>query len=78
MHDRLLNALKGQETPFVARRLRREIRNSLELPLPDIEAAFDAMKEIGIFEQHPKLSDQWRVERLFKSALKMKYSRRSA
>lgn len=73
--DRLLNALKGRATPFVARALRREIRNSLKLSLPAIEAAFDAMKEIGMFEQHPKLPDQWRVGRLFKSALKMKYSR---
>jgi len=73
--DRLINALKGRGTPFVARDLRREIRNSLKLQLGDIEAAFDAMKEIGMFEQHPKLSDQWRVGRLFKSALKMKYSR---
>ena len=59
----------------MARTLRREIRNSLKLPLSEIEATFDAMKEIGMFEQHPKLPDQWRVGRLFKSALKMKYSR---
>jgi hypothetical protein len=75
--DRLLNALKGHGTPFVARTMRREIRNSLKLGLSDIEAAFEAMKEIGMFEQHPKLPDQWRVGRLFKSALKMKYSRRA-
>jgi hypothetical protein len=73
--DRLINALKGRGTPFVAKTLRREVRNSLKLPLPRIEAAFDAMKEIGMFEQHPKQGDQWRVGRLFKSALKMKYGR---
>jgi hypothetical protein len=49
------------------------LRNSLKLPTPDIDGTLEAMKEIGIFEQHPTRGDQWRVGRLFKAALKMKY-----
>jgi CobQ/CobB/MinD/ParA nucleotide binding domain len=76
--ERLLSFLSGRGTPFVVRALQREIRNSLKLKMPDIEAAFEAMKEIGMFEQHPKAPTEWRVGRLFKSALRMKYRRETS
>ena len=71
--DRLIGALKEKRTPFVRKTLASTLRNSLKLGTPDIDATLEAMKEIGIFEQHPTRGDQWRVGRLFKAALKMKY-----
>lgn len=71
--DRFISALKEKRTPFARKTLASTIRNSLKIPMPDIDATLEAMKEIGIFEQHPSRPDHWRVGRLFKSALKMKY-----
>jgi hypothetical protein len=71
--DRFIGALKEKRTPFARKTLANALRNSLKLKMSDIDATLEAMKEIGIFEQHPSRVDQWRVGRLFKAALKMKY-----
>jgi hypothetical protein len=73
--DRFIGALNAQETPFVRKELANRFRNSLKLPKDQIDRTFEAMREIGIFEQHPSRPDAWRVGRLFKAALKMKYAR---
>ena len=73
--QRFINGLNAQETPFVRRELANRFRNSLKLPKSKIDLTFEAMHDIGIFEQHPSRPDAWRVGRLFKAALKMKYAR---
>jgi hypothetical protein len=73
--DRLLARLKGQTTPFDHRALREKLRNSLKFKKGAIDTTFQAMLELGIFEEHPRHDGTWRAGRLFKAALKMKYGR---
>ena len=73
--DRLLSALNGRRTPFVPDVLGKELRIALKLKKVEVDNTLDAMKRIGIFEVHPSLPGNWRVGRLFKSALGMIYAR---
>lgn len=73
--ERFLSALKEKRTPFVRRELGATIRNSLKLPMRDIDATLEAMKEIGVFEEHPRGPESWRAGRVFKAALRMKYGK---
>jgi hypothetical protein len=67
--------LKEGRTPFDRRTLAASMRNSLKIPKAHIDATLEAMKEIGIFEEHPRTPGSWRAGRVFKAALKMKYGR---
>ncbi|EMG01446.1 hypothetical protein LEP1GSC123_4563 [Leptospira borgpetersenii str. 200701203] len=40
-----------------------------------IESALVPLKDIGIFEDYPKDPSRWRVGKLFKHSLGMKFSR---
>lgn len=77
--DRFLRAFNGKLTPFVHKELVKELMTALSgsprIKKAEIEETLNAMHEIGIFEDHPKTRGSWRVGRLFKSALNMKYSR---
>jgi CobQ/CobB/MinD/ParA nucleotide binding domain len=74
--NRLLNnALSGERTPFVPKKLGERLKVTLKASKPKIDKTLEAMKEIGIFEEHPSLRGHWRVGRLFKSALGMIYKR---
>lgn len=73
--NRLLNALSGKRTPFVPKDLGTQLRVTLKAGKTKIDNTLEAMKEIGIFEEHPSLRGHWRVGRLFKSALGMIYKR---
>lgn len=71
--ERFIATLREKRTPFVRAALANEIRNSLKIKKYRIDETLEAMKDIGVFEQHPNRADQWRVGRLFKAALRMKY-----
>ena len=72
----LLNAFAGLKTPF---QLEDQIE-AIMTRVPNIQgsgirAAMESMKRVGMFEDRPEYPGQWRVGRLFKSSLRMKYAR---
>lgn len=73
--ERLLGALRGEKTPFDPEELVGRLRVTLKEKKNAIYSTLEAMKGIGIFEEHPSLPGSWRVGRLFKSALGMRYNR---
>ncbi len=76
--DRLLRELQGEVTPFAPDRLRERLVVRTGLTDAYIRNAFDAMRQVGVFEKRPGHADQWRAGRLFKTALGMRYTRSQA
>lgn len=71
----LLQGLRGTQTPFVFEARVREIAKRTRLKQDDVREALQQMKTLGMFEDRPRHPNQWRVGRLFKSSLGMKYVR---
>lgn len=76
--DELIISLAGMQTPFVLDDCIDKLQTKLGsegLTVKSIRDALRQMKDMGIFEIHPSDARKWRVGRLFKEALKMKYVR---
>jgi Mrp family chromosome partitioning ATPase len=72
----LLQAFAGLSTPFVVDSCLQQLGSKLQgVSEPQIRAALLQMREVGIFEERPGFANQWRVGRLFKASLGMKYVR---
>jgi hypothetical protein len=72
----LLNAFGGLKTPFALEEQIDAIFVKLQsIDRAVIRAAMESMKRVGMFEDRPDYEGQWRVGRLFKSSLRMKYVR---
>jgi hypothetical protein len=73
--DRLLSSLDGRQTPFRVDTLVPELAQMTGLPAEAVRSALEKMKDVGMFESRPDYPGEWRVGRLFKSSLRMKYVR---
>ncbi len=73
--EELLGAFAGKSSPFKPDRLASALAEQTSLDEQAVRAAMNKMKAIGMFEDRPKYPDEWRVGRLFKSSLRMKYAR---
>lgn len=73
----LLQAFSGLQTPFVLDRCIEALHGRLESGVEKslIRKSLLRMKDMGIFEDHPSQPEKWRVGRLFKEGLRMKYVR---
>ena len=72
----LLNAFAGLKTPFQLEDQLEAIASKVaSIQSTEIRAAMESMKRVGMFEDRPDYPGQWRVGRLFKSSLRMKYVR---
>jgi hypothetical protein len=74
--EALLAAFDGLTTPFDIDQRVKEIAIKTGFGELDVRRALDRMKTVGMFESRPDYPGEWRVGRLFKSSLRMKYSRR--
>lgn len=72
--QKLLDELAGQSSPFLRTDLIDHLANKTQFNRNSVEKAMEQMRSIGIFEQVSD-SSKWRVGRLFKTALRMKYTR---
>lgn len=72
--QKLLDELAGQSSPFLPADLIAHLVSKTQFNRPDVEKAMEQMRSIGMFEQVSD-SSKWRVGRLFKTALRMKYLR---
>lgn len=75
--DALLAAFDGLKTPFEIEERIEELVRKTQLDPSRVRRAMDRMKTVGMFESRPDYPGEWRVGRLFKSSLRMKYVRRS-
>lgn len=73
--DKLLNNFEGRQTPFQIDKRVREISADTSISPESVRTALDKMKDVGMFEARPDYPGEWRVGRLFKSSLRMKYVR---
>ncbi|MBM9499217.1 tyrosine-protein kinase family protein [Leptospira sp. 201903071] len=76
--SKFLNAFNGEKTPFDPKNISIHLQDRLSADNIDkhqIERALGPMKDIGIFEDYPKEPSRWRVGKLFKHSLGMKFSR---
>ena len=72
----LLQAFAGLSTPFNVDNCLQQLGSKLQgVSESEIRAALVQMRDIGIFEVRPGFANQWRVGRLFKASLGMKYVR---
>ena len=72
----LLQAFAGLPTPFNVDSCVQQLRSKLQgISEPNIRAALVQMRDVGIFEERPGFPGEWRVGRLFKASLRMKYVR---
>ncbi len=71
----LLEAFNGLPTPFNVERCIETLASRLNITDSHIRESLIRMKDIGMFEERPRYPGDWRVGRLFKSALNMKYVR---
>jgi Mrp family chromosome partitioning ATPase len=71
--ESLLEAFAGQSSPFRPNILARALTEQTGFAPESVRTAMNTMKALGMFENPPKYPDVWRVGRLFKTALRMKY-----
>lgn len=71
----LLAAFDGLKTPFIVDEHVLTLAMRTNISDSYIRSAMQRMKSLGLFEDRPGYPDEWRVGRLFKSALRMKYVR---
>jgi hypothetical protein len=72
----LLQAFAGLQTPFGVDSCVQQLGSKLVgLSESVIRAALVQMRDVGIFEERPGYAGEWRVGRLFKASLGMKYVR---
>lgn len=76
----LMNAFEGLATPFKFESTAAKIASTMEtaLDVNKVRGAMQRMRDVGIFENHPKRSGEWRAGRLYKAALRMKFGRGAA
>lgn len=74
--DRLLSAFRGRVTPFSLAHEVRELHEVTGLEAAAIRQALEQMKQLGVFEDRPGYSGDWRAGRLFKTSLGMLYKRK--
>jgi MinD-like ATPase involved in chromosome partitioning or flagellar assembly len=72
-----LNQFSGEQTPFKPDELADSLCKKMnkKLDIAKIKTALQILKEVGIFEVWPKNPGQWRVGKLFKFSLNMKFRR---
>jgi MinD-like ATPase involved in chromosome partitioning or flagellar assembly len=73
--DKLLNSFDGLQTPFQVEKRVDEIAQRTDIPAKQVRTALEKMKDVGMFEARPDYPGEWRVGRLFKSSLRLKYVR---
>lgn len=71
----LLAAFDGLKTPFHLDEHITTLALRTNIDVSEIREAMQRMKSMGLFEDRPGYPDEWRVGRLFKSSLRMKYVR---
>ncbi len=71
----LLAAFDGLKTPFALDEHVPTLALRTNIEPNDIRKAMHSMRNMGLFEDRPGYPEEWRVGRLFKSALRMKYVR---
>jgi len=71
----LLNAFDGLKTPFALEEHIPTLALRTNIDSNEIRKAMQSMRNMGLFEERPGYPEEWRVGRLFKSALRMKYVR---
>lgn len=71
----LLAAFDGLKTPFTVDEHIQTLALRTNIDPNDIRKAMQSMRNMGLFEERPGYPEEWRVGRLFKSALRMKYVR---
>lgn len=71
----VLDGLVGKTTPFAPDQLAKTISNpNRQLTPAHVRRVFDVMKQLGVFEDHPKRLNTWRAGRLFKTGLRMRFA----
>lgn len=74
--ETLLSGFSGQQTPFDIRAIVSRLSALLNISEDDVKHVMQKLMNLGIFELRPRSdSQEWRVGRLFKAALKMKLRR---
>jgi len=77
--ESLITSFSGLPTPFKFEQCLGQVHASIELHYQidrdRVRDALQLMKQVGIFEDRPGYPGWWRVGRLFKTALGMKYVR---
>jgi hypothetical protein len=77
--DSLIGSFAGLPTPFefdkCLSQISSKISSNSEVSKDKVRNALQSMKRVGIFEDRPGYPGWWRVGRLFKTALGMKYVR---
>ena len=71
----LLAAFDGLKTPFSLDEHIPTLALRTSIDPNEVRKAMQSMRNMGLFEERPGYPEQWRVGRLFKSALRMKYVR---
>jgi hypothetical protein len=74
--ETLLAAFDGLTTPFDIEERVKELAHRTGIEAIAVRRALERMKTVGMFESRPDYPGEWRVGRLFKSSLRMKYFRR--
>ncbi|MCX6849070.1 MAG: hypothetical protein NTY98_09135 [Verrucomicrobia bacterium] len=74
--EQLLAGFSGQQTPFNIDSMVNRLQGYLGLSEDEVKKVMERLMSLGIFELRPRSdSEEWRVGRLFKAALKMKLRR---
>jgi hypothetical protein len=71
--SKVLDGLVGKTTPFVPDQLAKMIAGKQQSSI-QVRRVFDVMKQLGVFEDHPKRLNTWRAGRLFKTGLRMRFA----
>jgi hypothetical protein len=75
--DSFLGAFDGLSTPFSRDVIADSLHKKTKLPIETIRATLAKCKNLGFFEDRPGFGGaEWRAGRIYRSALKMKLSRR--
>jgi hypothetical protein len=75
--QKFTEGFNGLSTPFNVEVCVRLLHEKTRIETSLVRESMNIMKDIGMFELRPGFSEQWRVGRLFKSSLGMKYVRGS-
>lgn len=77
--QKILDGFSEQQTPFNLESMISRLENHSDLNKEAVKRVMERLLSLGIFELRPRSdSEEWRVGRLFKAALKMKLRRTSA
>lgn len=74
----LMSAFEGLPTPFKFESTAEKVASIVKnIDVSKVRGAMQRMRDVGIFENHPKRFGEWRAGRLYKAALRMKFGRGS-